>query len=205
MRAYMRDQFPFLGLPTPARAALDRAVLAGVTVVEEADLAAISLACWDLREREYQYFACDVLRRHAARCGPAFIGTTRVLITTKSWWDTVDVLAQHVAGSLVARNPSLVPVMEEWIDSDDIWLARTAILHQNRFKSATDPERLFRFCLRRAADKEFFIRKAIGWALREYSKTDAAAVRAFVDEHADELSGLSRTEALKWLARRAAT
>ena len=92
--------------------------------------------------------------------------------------------------------------MDEWIVDDDIWLARTAILHQNRAKAATDPMRLFRYCEFRAGDKEFFIRKAIGWALREYSKTDAAAVRAFVDDHAADLSGLSRTEALKWLARR---
>ena len=92
--------------------------------------------------------------------------------------------------------------MDRWIDADDFWLARTAILHQNRSKARTDPDLLFEHCLRRAADREFFIRKAIGWALREYSKTDAEAVVRFVRDHHDELSGLSRTEALKWLHRR---
>jgi len=95
-------------------------------------------------------------------------------------------------------------LMDEWIGDDDIWLARTAILHQNRFKGGTDADRLFRYCEVRAADTEFFLRKAIGWALREYSKTDAVAVRAFVAAHDRELSGLSKREALKWLDRRSA-
>ena len=132
-----------------------------------------------------------------------FIDTARELVTTKSWWDTVDSLASHTVGRLVRTHPELVAVMDEWIGSDDIWLARTALLHQLTWKNDTDAERLFAYCLRRASEKEFFIRKAIGWALREYSKTDEAAVRAFVAEHRATLSGLSRTEALRWLERRA--
>jgi 3-methyladenine DNA glycosylase AlkD len=91
--------------------------------------------------------------------------------------------------------------MDAWIRHDDIWLARTAIIHQLHCKSATDADRLFDYCLRRAHDSDFFIRKAIGWALREYSKTDASAVRRFVREHDVELSGLSKREALKWIER----
>jgi 3-methyladenine DNA glycosylase AlkD len=92
--------------------------------------------------------------------------------------------------------------MDEWIESDNIWLARTAILHQLGYKSQTNADRLFDYCLRRASDKEFFLRKSIGWALREYSKTDETAVRRFVDANASALSPLSRKEALKWLERR---
>jgi 3-methyladenine DNA glycosylase AlkD len=92
--------------------------------------------------------------------------------------------------------------MDDWVEAENFWLARTAILHQLSAKRSTDAERLFRYCSVRSADKEFFIRKAIGWALREYSKTDERAVRSFVEDNA-ELSPLSRTEALKWLERRA--
>jgi 3-methyladenine DNA glycosylase AlkD len=107
-----------------------------------------------------------------------------------------------VVGPLVSRYPDLALTMDDWIASDNIWLARTAIIHQERFKDRTDVERLFSYCLLRAADRDFFIRKAIGWALREYSKTDADAVRRFVADHGSELSPLSQREALKWLSRR---
>ena len=99
------------------------------------------------------------------------------LITTKSWWDTVDALASRTVGALVLADPALRKTMDRWIRSDDIWIARTAILHQLFYKEATDTSRLFDYCLLRAGDNEFFIRKAIGWALREYSKTDEVAVR----------------------------
>ena len=160
-------------------------------------------ACWLQPEREWQYVACGYLRRHVAAASPAFIATARQLVTTKSWWDTVDTLASHTVGPLVRAHPTLGDVMDDWIRSDNHWLARTAILHQLGAKAATDADRLFRYCAARATDTEFFVRKAIGWALREYSKTDGPAVRRFVREHPD-LSGLSRREALKWLERRRA-
>jgi 3-methyladenine DNA glycosylase AlkD len=92
--------------------------------------------------------------------------------------------------------------MDSWLASGDVWLARSALLHMNRWKADTDAEWLFAACLARAGDRDFFTRKAIGWALREYSKVDERAVVAFVDDHAAELSGLSRREALMWLERR---
>ena len=202
MSAYMRDRFPFVGIPTPARVAIQREAVAGLPAPGERDLVAFALACWKRAEREYQYAACGYLRKHVGRCSAGFVDTAERLITTKSWWDTVDELAQSVVGPLVAAHPELRATTDRWIDADDFWLARTAILHQNHSKGRTDPDVLFGYCLRRAADPEFFIRKAIGWALREYSKTDAEAVVRFVREHHDELSGLSRTEALKWLRRR---
>ena len=105
------------------------------------------------------------------------------MILAKSWWDTVDALASPTVGALVRSAPTLVEVMDEWVERDDIWIARTAIIHQLRFGADTDADRLFAYCLRRSADSEFFIRKAIGWALRQYGRTDPDAVRAFVAEH----------------------
>ncbi len=155
--------------------------------------------CWAQPEREFQYVGSDVLARQATRLGPTHLDRVEALITAKSWWDTVDTLAAHVVGTMVRNHRALTQVMDRWIDANDIWLTRTAILHQLRWKTDTDPDRLFSYAERRAADTEFFIRKAIGWALREFARTDPDAVRAFVDAHADELSGLTRREAMKHL------
>ena len=197
MRAYMRDQFAFLGIPSPVRRELSRQVVDGLPRPVEIDLRDGALACWALREREYQYFACDWLRRHAAVCSPDFLATVRTLVTTKSWWDTVDALASQVVGPIVARHPAAVSTMEEWLVAEDMWLARTAILHQLTYGADTDADRLFRYCLARADHRDFFIRKAIGWALRQYAKTDPAAVAAFVTAHEHRLSPLSVREARK--------
>ncbi|MFC5802840.1 DNA alkylation repair protein [Streptomyces formicae] len=195
--AYMKDVAPFLGIRTPERRALSRTVLEGTARPGETDCAAVALRCWQLPEREYHYFAVDYLRRHTGHCSSAFLPVVRHLVTTVPWWDTVDALAAHVVGGLVAADPALVPVMDEWIEDDDLWVARSALLHQLRYKQATDAERLFRYCLRQAAHPDFFIRKAIGWSLREYAKTDPDAVRDFVAGARDRLAPLSVREALK--------
>ena len=196
-RAYMRDQFPYLGIPTARRRELSREVLAGQPAPNQDDLRAIALACWELPEREYQYFASDLLVRYARQLGPGFLDTVRHLVTTKSWWDTVDALASKVVGPVVARYPQTVAMMDGWLVDENMWLARTAILHQLAYKERTDTARLFRYCLARADHRDFFIRKAIGWALRQYAWTDPAAVRRFVAAHTTELSPLSVREATK--------
>lgn len=198
MSAYMRSQFPFLGIQSPAQRLLTRDVLAGLPRPTEDDLRAVAVACWHLPEREYQYFACAWLRRHARICGPGFVtGTAHTLITTKSWWDTVDTLASHTVGPIVARHPGLLSTMDSWVLDGNIWVARTAILHQLHYKEATDAQRLFHYCTARAGHPDFFIRKAIGWALREYGKTDPEAVRGYVTANRSRLSALSVREALK--------
>jgi 3-methyladenine DNA glycosylase AlkD len=198
MAAYMKHRFPFLGITSAPRRALSRRVLAGLPKPAEADLAAVALGCWRLPEREYQYFACDWLIRHARIPGTAFLPTLRTLITTKSWWDTVDPLA-GVAGAIVTRHPKARSTMQEWLTGDDLWLTRVALLHQLNYRADTDAGWLFAACAARADHRDFFIRKAIGWALRQYARTDPAAVRDFVAAHRDRLSGLSVREALKHL------
>jgi 3-methyladenine DNA glycosylase AlkD len=197
MRAYMRDRYEFLGLTSVPRRELSRQVLSGSARPSERDLTEVALACWALAGREYQYFACDYLRRHAAVLTPAALPAIRELVTTKSWWDTVDALAAGVVGVMVAGHPALVSTMDEWAaPGTDLWLVRTAILHQLRYKGRTDVPRLFGYCERWAGEPDFFIRKGIGWALREYAKTDPTAVRDFVAAHPG-LSGLSVREALR--------
>ena len=141
----------------------------------------------------------DALRKHVKLLDAGHLAPLEELITTKSWWDTVDSLAAHTVGPLIAANPELAPVMDDWIVDDDIWLARTAIIYQLSYKERTDADRLFRYADQRAADTEFFIRKAIGWALRQYGRVDPDAVRAFVASREETLSGLTKREALKRL------
>ena len=201
MAAYMRDQFPFLGIATPARDALSRTVMAGLEAATARGLTAAARACWRLPEREYQYFAIRLLRWELPVLTAGSVDALEWLITTKSWWDTVDELAVNVVGPLVTRYSSMRRTMDSWIASKDLWLARTAILHQVRYQADTDADLLFRYCLLRSGETDFFVRKAIGWALRDYSRTDPTAVRRFVDTNAARLSGLSRREALRLLGR----
>ncbi|GAA3190009.1 DNA alkylation repair protein [Dactylosporangium siamense] len=187
MRAYMRDQFEFLGLPSPLRRQLSKPFLKDEHPLRTAQ------ACWAMPEREFQYFACDLLARHARTLTPDDLPALKTLITTKPWWDTVDALAANVVGPVVRADQT---PMDAWIGDDDLWVVRTAILHQLRYKAATDSARLFAYTGQHRHHKDFFIRKGIGWALREYARTDPAAVRRFVADHPD-LSGLSKREALK--------
>jgi 3-methyladenine DNA glycosylase AlkD len=193
----MKGVAPFLGLTTPERRALSRTALLDTARPDEADCTALALRCWELPEREYHYFAVDYVRRHVKRLSSGFLPVARHLVTTVPWWDTVDALASHVVGGLVAADPKLKSDMDQWIEDDDLWVARTALLHQLRSKDATDTERLFAYCLRQSGHPDFFIRKAIGWCLREYAKTDPQAVRAFVARERGRLAPLSVREALK--------
>jgi 3-methyladenine DNA glycosylase AlkD len=200
MAAYMRDQFPFLGIATTPRRRLQRAAwepLAKPTF--RADVLTIADQFWALDEREYQYAGLEYLGAHGALLDSTSLPHIERLITTKPWWDTVDVLSRHGAGALVRRDASLRSEMDRWLASDDIWLARSAILHQERWGADIDVDWVFAACLQRGGDSEFFIRKAIGWALRTIARRgpdDAGAVRAYLAAHDGELSALSKREAL---------
>ena len=197
MAAYMKHRFEFFGVKAPQRRAATKATMAAAELASGDELIEFARACWEEPEREFQYVAQDALGANVTRLESRHLPGIRDLVTTRSWWDTVDTLAAWSVGGLVRADPSLAAEMDRWIDDEDIWVARSAILHQLRSKDATDADRLFDYAERRAGDTEFFIRKAIGWALREYARTDPHAVRAFVDTH--ELSGLTRREALKHL------
>jgi 3-methyladenine DNA glycosylase AlkD len=197
--AYMRNQFPFLGLSAPVLRKLEREARKGLPRPSEGDLRSIATALWSRPEREFHYVARSYLVSNGAVPGPGFVPTLRELITTKSWWDTIDPLATRFTGGLVSRHPSLVELMDQWSRDDDMWLVRTAILHQLHYGAATDTDRLFGYCEAQARHGDFFIRKAIGWALRQYARTDPGAVRSFVEAHRSTLSGLSVREAMKHL------
>lgn len=199
MVAYMKHRFAFLGVKAPAVRAATKSLLAEGKGADGDELVAFAHRCWAEPEREFHYVACIMLRKWVAALEPRHLADLERLITTNSWWDTVDSLAAHSVGPLVRANRELAETMDEWIDSDDFWLARTAIIHQLFYKGDTDADRLFHYAERRAGDTEFFIRKAIGWALRQYARQAPDEVRAFVAANEDQLSGLTKREALKHL------
>lgn len=192
MAAYMKHRFVFLGVQTPARRQATRGLLRGYAGA----LLAAARALWREDEREFQYVACDLLARHDARLDAADLDGLLDLATRKSWWDTVDALA-GIVGDLVHRERRLVARMDALIDDDNFWLRRVALLHQLGWKGETDTARLFDYCRRRADEPEFFIRKAIGWALRDYAWHNPEAVRTFLAAEGKCLSPLSRREAAK--------
>jgi 3-methyladenine DNA glycosylase AlkD len=201
MAAYMRDQFSFLGIPSSQRKTLTREVFGMLGVLQQPLDAVLVRDLWDMPEREYQYLAVEYLERQHKRLQPEHMDLLEHCVITKSWWDTVDALSNTV-GALVLKHPETVKRVEVMSTHQNFWLRRVAILHQLKFKEKTDQQRLFTYILRNAHDTEFFIRKAIGWALRQYSYTDPDAVRQFVHDHDQQLSGLSKREAMKALQRR---
>lgn len=205
MTAYMKTRFLFLGVPSkPARQAA-KPLLAASADASGDELIAFANTCWEQPEREFQYVATILLRKRVKNLESRHLPAVQDLLTTKPWWDTVDALAAWTVGPLVAADRALGAVMDEWIDgdaeTDAMWLARTAILHQLSYKESTDQDRLFAYAQRRAADTEFFIRKAIGWALRQHARYEPEAVRAFVIANEASFSGLTVREALKRIGR----
>jgi len=200
MARYMRDQFPFYGIKTPRRREIVRAFLAEYGLPPPALLAPVVNHLWQRPQRECQYIAVGLLERGSKRLSEPVVPLLERLIVTKSWWDTVDGLAGGLAGEQFQRFPEAKEAaLPRWRASENFWLRRSAILFQLGYKGQTDEALLLAIIRENAASPEFFIQKAIGWALREYSKTNPAAVTAFVETH--ELPALSRREALKWLKR----
>lgn len=200
MSAYMKNRFPFLGITSPDRRRLAQEAFGGLPRPTEEDLREFCRACWRRPEREYQYAAIDQLRRATKRLSEGFLTELRWMIVTKPWWDSCDPLSGTVVGGIVRRFPEAASTMEAWIFDETLWLRRAALLHQLKWKEDCDQERLFRFCRLTMQEKDFFIRKAIGWALRQHARVAPEEVSRFLTENRDRLSGLSFREAAKHLA-----
>ncbi|RHW40442.1 DNA alkylation repair protein [Neobacillus notoginsengisoli] len=199
MEKYMKNHFPFLGVKKPLRAELERKFFATTGLVKEPFQESFVRELWAAHEREYQYVALGYLEKFSKKLEAGSLSLLKELITTKSWWDTVDALAQKPVGVLAAKYPDTIPAeMDKWAVSDNMWLRRTAILYQLKYKKETDEQRLYENIRLNTSSKEFFIQKAIGWALREYSKTNPGSVKDFIER--TELAALSRREGSKYLS-----
>ncbi len=196
MRAYMKDQFDYLGLPSPLRKELSRKFYQDYGYPNPEQVAAIVHECWNLPYREYKYFAMELMVKMKKKTGHDAIILYEKLITDQSWWDTIDLIAPSLIGFHLEQYPEdRKKYIPKWLASNNIWLQRSCILFQLKYKSRLDHDLLSSIILELKDSKEFFIRKAIGWSLREYSKTNPDFVINFVQSY--ELSGLSHREALK--------
>ncbi len=197
MKKYMRDQFEYLGIKSPQGAALLRGHIKehGLPPIDKLDIILHEL--WSLPQREFQYAAMGLMEKFEKKVDEDFITTIEYLITTKPWWDTVDLLAGHAVGSLFKRFPKVKGKhLKKWRKSDNIWLRRTTLLFQLGYKTETDFDLLCELVKENLGSDEFFINKAIGWALRQYAHTNPVPVKKFV-KTTKELHPLSRREALK--------
>lgn len=198
MAAYMKTDMPFYGVQKPGRTEVFRALKRDFVPANRDQYQELITTLWELPHREEKYLAQAAAEAFPAFIVPDSLPLYRRFIVEGAWWDFVDGTATHLIRELVLRYPDEIwPVVDRWIDHRNLWLRRAAILCQVGAKNRTDTDRMFRYCSSRAHETEFFIRKAIGWALRDYARTDPEAVAAFVSVHRSSLSGLSFREATK--------
>lgn len=196
-KSYLKNQFSFLGIPQPLRKAIQRNYFKQFSFKNEDDLCIAIDILWSQPEREFCYVALDLIQTNQRIWTSHLIDFFEQKVRTHSWWDTVDHLAANCVGLLVKKFPHLKSHMDLWITDSHLWIRRSALLFQLKWKQETDSSQLFNYCKQVMHEKEFFIRKAIGWALREYGKTEPQKVLAFVNENRDALSSLSVREALR--------
>lgn len=200
-RAYMKNKSDFYGIPSPLRKQIVKEFLSKSGYPAYNELKEMVHFAWEQPQREWQYVAMEIVARFVKKADKDLIDLAEWMITHKSWWDSVDYVAPNIAGLLFNRYPEVrMKYIENWILSENIWLQRSCLIHQLRYNNTADRALLFNLCERLAMHPDFFIRKAIGWSLRQYSKSFPNAVLDFVNNH--ELSNLSRREALKIINRK---
>lgn len=198
MQNYMKNKFLFLGIKTPLRRELMKKFYNETGILKQDFQPCFVKLLWEKDEREYQNAALDYMQKSIKKINKDYLPFLENLITTKSWWDTVDVLSPHLVGKIAKETPEVIPeYIEGWAYGDHLWLSRSSILFQLKYKERTDEELLYRYILANAESKEFFIQKAIGWALREYSKTNPESVRYFIQHN--NLPKLSVREGSKYI------
>lgn len=199
--AYMRERFRYFGVKTPERRVILKEHLSACGQPDIADIPVVVRSCWGQPQREMHYCGMELLTARSRELDMSHLSLLEELILQNSWWDTVDHLAVHGVGALLLRHRDHVfHANERWMNSGELWLLRTALIFQLAWKERTDTDLLFSNCKRLSGNKEFFIRKGIGWALRQCARTDPERVRGFVK--AAVLSPLSEREALRRIGSR---
>lgn len=199
-KKYLKNQFEFYGLTAPERKSIIKIYLKAEGLPPFNQMEDIIRNAYQQPQREFHYFAIEFMEKYQKHLLPEHLALCKFLITTHSWWDTVDFIASHLVGGLAKKHPAISLEMNNWIEDENMWINRTALLFQLKFKKNTDKQKLFSYCHIQSDSNEFFIKKAIGWALREYSKTDPESVIQFIETH--ELKPLSMKEGLKWLNKK---
>lgn len=195
MSKYMRNLFPFLGVPRPERSTLYKKYYRDLGAGIDWNFLAL---CFSKEEREYQYLAIDYLNQQRKFLTIDDLARIYDLIKLKSWWDSVDGFPR-VVGEIVKNDNCAKDIMLEWSKDQNFWVRRVAILHQLLFKELTDTKLLEKIIVNNLGSREFFINKAIGWILRDYSKTNKDWVTDFIKRYREDLDKLSIREGSKYL------
>lgn len=196
MKAYMRHQFEFYGVAMAERRKICKSFIKSNPLSSVTEVEKIVKQAWNEPQREWQYFAIELLAHYKKKWKESTIKIIEYCITNKSWWDTVDAMADEWSGVFFKIFPEQIPVITgRWNRSENMWLQRTSLLFQKKYKEGTDTALLSKYIKQLSTSEEFFIRKAIGWILREYAKTNPAWVKDFIGKN--KLSPLSKREAIK--------
>ena len=202
MAAYMKTDMPFYGVAKPERDRIATAIKDRFPITDHDTYERAVTGLWALSHREEKYLAIRMARLYADYVTPRSLALYKRLIQDGAWWDCVDEIAIHLVGRVLYHHrPTVSPTLDAWINNRDMWLRRTALLSHIHHKGDTDEECLFGYCLQTADETAFFIRKAIGWALRDYSATAPERVLTFLQHNRGRLSGLSFREAARRLRR----
>ena len=197
---YMRHKFEFYGLKAPVWVGLLKGVFKEKGIYAGEELKTFARLCMDDEYREINYAGLQMLEKQMKKSPEGFIVFYEELIQTNSWWDSVDWIRKLVATHF-QRFPHLtVPTTEKWMTSDNIWLQRICLIFQLTYKEKTDFDLMKKYILELAGSKEFFIQKGAGWALRQYSKTNAKGVVEFINAN-PQLAPLTKREGVKWLKK----
>ena len=197
MSKYMRNLFDFYGIPAPERKEAYNDFIKAEKKAKVIDWDFLD-KCYDDRHREFQYLVYDYLLALKKYVSFEDIPKIKYYITTKPWWDTIDFLCK-VIGDIGLRDTRVKDLMPDWSKNENIWLKRTAIEHQLGLKDKTDTELLEQIIVNCLDSDEFFVNKAIGWALRDYSKTDPEFVKGFINKYKDKMDSLSIKEGSKYI------
>lgn len=201
MGKYMRNKFDFFGLHAKQRRKLSRHLQKTDNRPPHSQLGQVIIKLWSKDKRELHYFAMELFERFKADFRIGDIKLMVYMIENKSWWDTVDFISKKLVGKYFKTYPQFkAEFNNKWIKSNSIWLQRTALLFQLAYKEETDSELLFKNIKKLKDIDEFFIQKAIGWSLREYSRTDPEKVDNFIKNN--ELSSLSTREGMKVIKKK---
>jgi len=199
MKAYMKDHFEYLGVASPERKVVVRYVWENYKELIKEEWREICSALWETPRREYQYVGMDLMAKIKTKLLEEDIALIEHFVLEKSWWDTVDFIASHMAGKYFEKYPNQIEhYLPKWKLSDNMWINRTAILFQLKYKDKLDFDLLTEHILHHQESKEFFINKASGWALRQHSKLEPEQVKTFLSNHPN-LSNLTKREASKYL------
>jgi 3-methyladenine DNA glycosylase AlkD len=197
-KQYMKNKFEFYGIKSPLRRELQKPFLIVKYLPNKSDLDSIVKELWLRPERELQYFTQELVKKYTKQFEKKDIELLEFMIVNKSWWDTIDFIAVNLVGAYFKKYPEQIEIyVKKWLKSGNIWLQRSAILFQLKYKQELDTELLVRIINNLLGSKEFFINKSIGWVLREYGKINPVWVKEFVQKTA--LSKLSRREAIRLL------